>query len=117
MLDNEPQESPIAANIPPKTPSKKESIPYTEVVTNAIMALKDRTGSSQPAILKWIVNNHPDVDLAKLKKKLNFTLKNGVKSKRFIKIKSSFKINPIWLKKKEKPKKKAPTKAALGKAA
>ena len=29
---------------------------------------------------------------------------------RFVKIKSSFKINPIWLKKKNAPKKKTPTK-------
>merc|ERR1712238_416451 len=125
MVDNEHQESSDvahqessdAANKSPKTPSKKnnKSIPYTEVITNAIVALKDRTGSSQQAIQKWIVNNYPCMDPVKLKKRMNFTMKNGVKSKRFVKIKSSFKINPIWLKKKEKPKKKVPTKAALAK--
>jgi len=113
------QESSDAANKSPKTPSKKpnKSIPYTEVITNAIIALKDRTGSSQQAIQKWIVTNYPCMDPVKLKKRMNFTMKNGVKSKRFVKIKSSFKINPIWLKKKEKPKKKVPTKAALAKVA
>ena len=46
------QESSDAANKSPKTPSKKsnKSIPYTEVITNAIIALKDRTGSSQQAV-------------------------------------------------------------------
>lgn len=84
MEDNAHQESSDAANKSPKTPSKKpnKSIPYTEVITNAIIALKDRTGSSQPAIQKWIVTNYPYMDPVKLKKKMNFTLKNGVKSKR-----------------------------------
>ncbi|MGK3738096.1 MAG: histone H1/5 [Bacillariaceae sp.] len=88
MDDNEPQEEESTTagnNKSPKTPSKKsnsKSIPYTDVITNAIMALKDRTGSSSMAIQKWIVNNHPNMDPAKLKKKMNFTLKNGVKSKR-----------------------------------
>ena len=36
---------------------------------------------------------------------------------RFVKIKSSFKINPIWLKKKNAPKKKTPTKASKAVAA
>ena len=87
MADNEPEEESTNAgsNKSPKTPSKKssnKSIPYTDVITNAIMALKDRTGSSSMAIQKWVVNNHPSMDPAKLKKKMNFTLKNGVKTKR-----------------------------------
>jgi len=81
---------------------KSTSIPYTQVIHDAIVALKDRTGSSSPAIQKWIINNHPSMDPTKLKQKMNFTLKLGVKSKRFIKIKSSFKINPVWLKTEKK---------------
>ena len=83
---------------------KSTSIPYTQVIHDAIIALKDRTGSSSPAIQKWIMNNHPTMDPSKLKQKMNFTLKLGVKSKRFIKIKSSFKINPVWLKAEKKKK-------------
>lgn len=83
---------------------KSTSIPYTQVIHDAIVALKDRTGSSSPAIQKWIMNNHPTMDPTKLKQKMNFTLKLGVKSKRFIKIKSSFKINPVWLKTEKKKK-------------
>jgi len=83
---------------------KSISIPYTQVIHDAIIALKDRTGSSSPAIQKWIMGNHPTMDPTKLKQKMNFTLKLGVKSKRFIKIKSSFKINPVWLKTEKKKK-------------
>jgi histone H1/5 len=83
---------------------KSISIPYTQVIHDAIVALKDRTGSSSPAIQKWIMNNHPSMDPTKLKQKMNFTLKLGVKSKRFIKIKSSFKINPVWIKTDKKKK-------------
>jgi len=83
---------------------KSTSIPYTELIHGAIVALKDRTGSSAPAITKWIMNNHPTMDPAKLKQKMNFTLKLGVKSNRFVKIKSSFKINPAWIKTEQKKK-------------
>ena len=100
-----------AATTPAKsdkgTPSKGAkrksiSIPYTQVIHDAIVALKDRTGSSSPAIQKWIMNNHSTMDPTKLKQKMNFTLKLGVKSKRFVKIKSSFKINPVWVKTQKK---------------
>jgi histone H1/5 len=83
---------------------KSISIPYTQVIHDAIVALKDRTGSSSPAIQKWILSNHPNMNPTKLKQKMNFTLKLGVKSKRFFKIKSSFKINPVWLKTEKKKK-------------
>jgi len=132
----EHQDSPIATHSnSPKTPSKKESptaatkdiskpsskkhnksIPYTEVVTNAIMALKDRTGSSQAAIQKWIANNQPNVDPSKFKKKMSFTLKNGVKSLRFIKIKASYKINPAWLKAQKRKKASSAAQAKAKKA-
>ena len=48
---------------------KSTSIPYTQVIHDAIIALKDRTGSSSPAIQKWIMNNHPTMDPSKLKQK------------------------------------------------
>jgi len=113
MDENEKKQQPEAS---PKTTAKDKgtpskggrrkstSIPYTQVIHDAIVALKDRTGSSSPAIQKWIMNNHPTMDPTKLKQKMNFTLKLGVKSNRFIKIKSSFKINTIWLKTEKKKK-------------
>lgn len=83
---------------------KPTSIPYTELIHGAIVALKDRTGSSSQAISKWILSANPAMDSAKLKQKMNFTLKLGIKSNRFVKIKSSFKINPIWIKAEQKKK-------------
>ena len=104
--EKKPQESPNATKSPkaPAKGKKSTSVPYTQVIHNAIVALKDRTGSSQPAIQKWILTNHPEMDAAKLKQKMLFTLKLGVKSKRFVKIKSSFKVNPVWLKAEKKKK-------------
>ena len=102
---------------PSKGKRKSISIPYTQVIHDAIVALKSRTGSSSPAIQKWVMNNHPTMDPGKLKQKMNFTLKLGVKSKRFIKIKSSFKINPVWLKAEKKKKAAANAKKRKANAA
>lgn len=92
----------------PKTPtsaarkrSKKTEVPYTQLVEEAIVAMKDRTGSSMPAIKKWLLENKDEVDEAKIKARLNITLKMGVKSGKFIKIKGSYKINPDTKKKKK----------------
>ena len=62
--------------------SQQQGIPYTELVTNAILALRERTGSSHAAIHKWIVNNQPTIDPARLTNKMSFTFKNGVKKLR-----------------------------------
>ena len=62
--------------------SQQQGIPYTELVTNAILALQERTGSSHAAIHKWIVNNQPTIDPARLTNKMSFTFKNGVKKLR-----------------------------------
>ncbi len=62
--------------------------------------MNDRTGSSQPAIQKYILANHPEVPEDKLRQRLLLTLKTGVANKRLIKIKASFKIHPDAKKKK-----------------
>lgn len=104
-----------------KTPSKKAATPsspkisYIQLVQEAIDSMKDRTGSSQVAIQKYILANHPDVPADKLKQRLLHTLKTGVANKRFIKFKASFKIHPDARKKKAAAKKKK--KAAAVKAA
>eukprot|EP00531_Pseudo-nitzschia_arenysensis_P016842 CAMPEP_0116136086 /NCGR_PEP_ID=MMETSP0329-20121206/11533_1 /TAXON_ID=697910 /ORGANISM="Pseudo-nitzschia arenysensis, Strain B593" /LENGTH=1223 /DNA_ID=CAMNT_0003630923 /DNA_START=318 /DNA_END=3989 /DNA_ORIENTATION=- len=122
-VDKKDQPPSSKKGTPSKGKRKSISIPYTQVIHDAIVALKDRTGSSSPAIQKWIMNNHPNMDPTKLKQKMNFTLKLGVKSKRFIKIKSSFKINPVWLKAEKKKKaaanakKRKATAAAKGQTA
>jgi histone H1/5 len=87
------------------------------LVQDAIIALKDRTGSSTVAIQKWIVGNHPDIDVEKLKKRLPLTFKSGIKSQKLIKIKSSFKLHPELLRKRRNQRKaKARKKAAVAKA-
>ncbi len=116
-IDKKDQPSSSKKGTPSKGKRKSISIPYTQVIHDAIVALKDRTGSSSPAIQKWIMNNHPNMDPTKLKQKMNFTLKLGVKSKRFIKIKSSFKINPVWLKAEKKKKAAANAKKRKASAA
>jgi hypothetical protein len=37
---------------------------WLELATEAIVALKERTGSSQPAIKAWISSNYPAVEFA-----------------------------------------------------
>jgi ssDNA-binding Zn-finger/Zn-ribbon topoisomerase 1 len=58
------------------------------------LALKDRTGSSQVAIQKYILASFPEVDAKKLKQHLLKSLKVGVANKRFLKIKALYKIHP-----------------------
>ncbi|KAG7338478.1 linker histone H1 and H5 family protein [Nitzschia inconspicua] len=53
-----------------KSPSSA-SIPFTQLVQDAIINMKDRTGSSQIAIQKWILGNHPEIDLQKLKQRVS----------------------------------------------
>ena len=84
-----------------KKRAKKTEVPYTQLVEEAIVAMKDRTGSSMPAIKKWLMENKPELDEAKIKARLNLTLKNSVKSGKLIKVKASYKINPASVKKKK----------------
>ena len=76
---------------------KKSGKPtYIEMVHDAIVTLKDRTGSSMVAINKWIMANHEHVKSltpAKFKNHVSGEIKKGVKDGRYIKVKSSFKIN------------------------
>lgn len=92
----------------PKTPSKKlSSTPlsarkrsgkptYISMVHEAIVSMKERTGSSAPAISKWILANnehakglHPNV----FKTRLALSIKQGVKENRLMKVKNSYKIS------------------------
>lgn len=85
------------------TQKKKSGKPtYIEMTHDAIVALKDRKGSSSIAISKWILANHEHTKSTNpniFKNKLQQYLKQGVKDGRFVKVKSSFKINPEYTKK------------------
>lgn len=58
-----------------------------QMVTEAILALKERNGSSVQAIKKHIVTNHPDVAFAP--HQLRSALKKGTESGRLIKVNNS----------------------------
>jgi len=82
---------------------KKSGKPtYLEMVHDAIVSLKDRTGSSVPAISKWVLANNEHVKSASsntFKNRITTSIKQGVKDGRFTKVKSSFKINVEFVKK------------------
>ena len=89
------------AKATPKKSPASPKIAYISLVQKAIENMNDRTGSSQPAIQKYILSNFPEVPEDKLKQRLLQTLKTGVANKRFIKVKDSFKIHPDIIKKKK----------------
>jgi histone H1/5 len=60
-----------------------------------ILMLKDRTGSSQQAIAKFVEKKHKKVLPSKFKKVLSVQLKKFVKSERLVKVKNSFKVSSI----------------------
>merc|ERR1711993_236749 len=89
---------------------------YSVMIAAAITALKDRTGSSRQAILKYVCANYK-VDAAKAGQHLRMTLKAGIKKGTLKMAKESGKgAGCFKLVKVEKPKKakkaKTPKKAA-----
>jgi len=82
---------------------KKSGKPtYLEMVHDAIVSMKDRTGSSVPAISKWILANNEHVKSAHpntFKNRVTTSIKQGVKDGRFTKVKNSYKINAEFIKK------------------
>jgi histone H1/5 len=61
------------------------------MVKEAIIALKDRTGSSPQAIKAWIMTNYPQLTFAQ--HNLRFALKKGVSDGKLVKTKNSFKLS------------------------
>merc|ERR1712168_1631718 len=113
-------------------PAKKASKPkapaahptYSVMITDSIKALKDRTGSSRQAILKYISANYK-VDAAKAAVQVRLALKRGV-AKGALKMArasgkgaGSYKVvkaeKPKKVKKAKKPKAKKPKKAKKAK--
>ena len=75
---------------------------YKSLITAAIVGLAERTGSSQPAIEKFIMANYPELSYKRFM--LRTTLKRNVKSGYLTQVKASYKLS-------------AATKDALKKAA
>eukprot|EP00310_Coccolithus_braarudii_P017205 CAMPEP_0183336094 /NCGR_PEP_ID=MMETSP0164_2-20130417/4181_1 /TAXON_ID=221442 /ORGANISM="Coccolithus pelagicus ssp braarudi, Strain PLY182g" /LENGTH=142 /DNA_ID=CAMNT_0025505559 /DNA_START=18 /DNA_END=446 /DNA_ORIENTATION=+ len=86
---------------------------YVDLAKAAILALKDRTGSSLVAITKYLSANHPE---AKNATALKLALKAGEAKGIFIKVKSSYKLSPTAKKPPPKPKKAAAKKPAAKKS-
>merc|ERR1719384_2990984 len=88
------------------------------MVKAAVKALKERNGSSLPAIKKYIAANYK-VDIVKLNRFINKALKNMTEKGVLTKVKGSYKLSAKT--KEEKPKKpkakkaKSPKKKAAAK--
>jgi outer membrane biosynthesis protein TonB len=87
---------------------KPEGPKYGDLVKGAILALKDRTGSSLVAITKFLAASGSTNSTA-----LKVALKNGVKKGTFIKVKASYKLSAEA--KKPPPKKKVVKKKVVKK--
>ena len=76
--------------MPPKVSAHPK---YEDMVKAAILALKDRNGSSVPAIAKYLAANYKLPD--NFKKILSTQLKNLVKSGKLLKVKASYKLGEV----------------------
>lgn len=97
-------EAAVTIKKPATAASRKGKKTMTEMVEEAIKALKDRTGSSVPAITKYIVSTYPQDENNTFRSRLSQALKRGIKLAHFQKVKASYKISSEWTKK-EKQKK------------
>jgi len=97
-----PKSSSSKSSSPPAGRKKSGKPTYLEMTHNAIVALKDRSGSSNIAIGKWVLANNEhckSVPPNMFKSRLNQAIKAGVKEGRFTKVKNSYKISSEWNKK------------------
>lgn len=96
-----------ASSISPKVPAflaknSKGSVSYFTLVHEAIVELNDRTGSSFPAIMKFLKSRHPELEELNpnsLQNSVNGAIKTGMKEGKLLRVKASFKINKDWLNK------------------
>ena len=110
-----PKKSPAKKSVKPR--AKSTHPPVAEMVTAAIKALKDRKGSSLPAIKKYMTVNY-NVDCGKLAHYIKAFLKSAVASGKLVQTKGvgasgSFKLSAAA---KVEPKKKPVKKPAAKKS-
>ncbi|GMQ09000.1 hypothetical protein CsSME_00052507 [Camellia sinensis var. sinensis] len=74
-------------------PSSTLYPPYLQMISAAISSLKDRTGSSQPAIAKFMEEKYSSLLPPNFKKMLLIQLKKFVKSEKLVKIKNSYEVS------------------------
>lgn len=85
---------PKLQNTAPAPKKPRAHPPYSKMINEAIMALKERTGSSQIAIAKFIQGKQNPNLPANFKKLLLIQLKKLVASGKLVKVKNSFKLPP-----------------------
>ncbi|XP_027185508.1 histone H1-like isoform X2 [Coffea eugenioides] len=66
---------------------------FRHMISEAITSLKDRHGSSQPAIAKFVERKYRELLPPNFKKLLSIQLKKFVKSEKLTKVKNSYKIS------------------------
>merc|ERR1712027_113123 len=99
--------SPAKKAAKPKAPAAHP--PVASMVKAAVKALKERNGSSLPAIKKYIAANYK-VDIVKLNRFINKALKNMTEKGVLTKVKGSYKLSAKTKEEKpKKPKAKKPT--------
>ncbi|XP_058743952.1 histone H1-like [Vicia villosa] len=88
--------STTAQTKPKKTAAAKKPLShptFAEMITEAITTLKERTGSSQYAITKFIEEQHKELPPT-YRKLVLLQLKKSVASGKLVKVKNSFKLAP-----------------------
>merc|ERR1712027_259721 len=105
--------SPAKKAAKPKAPAAHP--PVASMVKAAVKALKERNGSSLPAIKKYIAANYK-VDIVKLNRFVNKALKNMAEKGELTKVKGSYKLAKAKEEKKPKAKKPAAKKPPAKKA-
>ena len=105
--------SPTKKAAKPKAPAAHP--PVATMVKASVTALKERNGSSLPAIKKYIAANYK-VDMVKLNRFVNKSLKNLAEKGELTKVKGSYKLAKAKEEKKPKAKKPAAKKPAAKKA-
>ena len=99
-----PKESKTSPKPKSGTKGKKN---YITMIHEVIVEIGDRTGSSVPAIMKVMKARYPLlVHKPTFKNAFNMAIKMGLKEKRLVKVRASYKINSEWTKK-EKAKARA----------
>ncbi|KAK4717425.1 hypothetical protein R3W88_015763 [Solanum pinnatisectum] len=89
--------------------------PYFQMITEAITSLKDRNGTSQPAIAKFMEAKYKEFLPPNFKKLLSVQLKKFVESEKLFKINNSYKISANLQKEKMKRLSQVKTPEALKK--
>lgn len=97
--------APAKPKVAKKPKAKPAHPPTSSMVVAAIKALKERGGSSLPAIKKYIAANYK-VDVVKLSPFIRKALKKGVEKKTLVQVKASYKLGKEDKPKVKKPKKK-----------